>query len=87
MAVFCRLICEQDVIHTFISTKLFLIATSGELALKWFLNKAHFRSYFNENTQTSSDAIFFHTHVLPRHTKVQLLRYCGKRSFLDVAKS
>ena len=87
MAVFCRLICEQDVIHTFISTKLFLIATSGELALKWFLNKARFRSYFNENTQTSSDAIFFHTHVLPRHTKVQLLRYCGKRSFLDVAKS
>ena len=39
-----------------------------------------------ENTQTSSDAIFFHTHVLPRHTKAQLLRYCGKRSFLDVAK-
>ena len=71
VAVFCRLICEQDVIHgnvyccvwvflirlklativaKFISTKLFLIATSGELALKWFLNKAHFRSYFNENT-------------------------------------
>ena len=40
-----------------------------------------------ENTQTSSDAIFFHTHVLPRHTKAQLLRYCGKRSLLDVAKS
>ena len=39
------------------------------------------------NTQTSSDAIFFPTHLLPRHTKVQLLRYCGKRSFLDVAKS
>ena len=30
---------------------------------------------------------FFPTHLLPRHTKVQLLRYCGKRSFLDVAKS
>ena len=40
-----------------------------------------------ENTQTSSDAIFFHTHVFPRHTKAQLLRYCGKRSLLDVAKS
>ena len=40
-----------------------------------------------ENTQTSSDAIFFHTHVLPRHTKGQLPRYCGKRSLLDVAKS
>ena len=40
-----------------------------------------------ENTQTSSNAIFFHTHLLSRHTKVQLLRYCGKRSFLDVAKS
>ena len=71
VAVFCRLICEQDVIHgnvyccvwiflirlklativaKFISAKLFLIATSGELALKWFLNKTHFRSYFNENT-------------------------------------
>ena len=62
VAVFCRLICEQDIIHgnvyccvwiflivrlklativeKFISTKLFLIASSGELALKWFLNKA-----------------------------------------------
>ena len=30
---------------------------------------------------------FFHTHVLPHHSKVQLLRYCGKRSFLRIAKS
>ena len=30
---------------------------------------------------------FFHTHVLPHHSKAQLLRYCGKRSFLGVAKS
>ena len=28
------------IVAKFISTKLFLIATSGELALKWFLNKA-----------------------------------------------
>ena len=40
-----------------------------------------------ENTQTSSVAIFFHTHVLPHHSKTQLLRYCGKRSFKGVAKS
>ena len=39
-----------------------------------------------EDTQTSSVA-FFHTQVLPRHSKAQLLRYCGKRSFLGVAKS
>ena len=25
---------------------------------------------------------FFHTHVLPHHSKAKLLRYCGKRSFL-----
>ena len=25
---------------------------------------------------------FFHTHVLPHHSKAELLRYCGKRSFL-----
>ena len=30
---------------------------------------------------------FFHPHVLPHHSKAQLLRYCGKRSFLGVAKS
>ena len=30
---------------------------------------------------------FFHTHVLPHHSKAQLLRYCGTRSFLGVAKS
>ena len=30
---------------------------------------------------------FFHTHVLPHHSKAQLLSYCGKRSFLGVAKS
>ena len=30
---------------------------------------------------------FFYTHVLPHHSKTQLLRYCGKRSFLSVAKS
>ena len=30
---------------------------------------------------------FFHTHVLPHHSKVQLLRYCGKRSSLGIAKS
>ena len=30
---------------------------------------------------------FFHTHVLPHYSKTQLLRYCGKRSFLGVAKS
>ena len=30
---------------------------------------------------------FFHTHVLPHHSKAQLLRYCVKRSFLGVAKS
>ena len=35
-----------------------------------------------ENMQTSSAAMFFYTHVLPRHTKAQLLR-----SFLDEAKS
>ena len=30
---------------------------------------------------------FFHTHVLSHLSKAQLLRYCGKRSFLGVAKS
>ena len=30
---------------------------------------------------------FFHTHVLPHHSKTQLLRYCGTRSFLGLAKS
>ena len=30
---------------------------------------------------------FFHTHVLPHHSKAHLLRYCGIRSFLGVAKS
>ena len=40
-----------------------------------------------EKTQTSAVAMFFHTHVLPHHSKAQLLRYCGKRSFLGVAKS
>ena len=30
---------------------------------------------------------FFHAHVLPHHSKTQLLKYCGKRSFLGVAKS
>ena len=29
----------------------------------------------------------FHTRVLPHHSKSQLLRYCGKRSFLGAVKS
>ena len=40
-----------------------------------------------ENTQTSSVASFFHTHMLPHHSKAQHRGYCGKRSFLGVAKS
>ena len=30
---------------------------------------------------------FFHTHVLPHHSKAQFLRYCGKRSFRGIARS
>ena len=30
---------------------------------------------------------FFHPHVLPHHSKAQLLRYCGKRSFLGVQRA
>ena len=31
--------------------------------------------------------IGYHTLVLPHHSRTQLLRYCGKRLFLGVAKS
>ena len=30
---------------------------------------------------------FFHIHVFPRHSKVQLLKYWGERSFLGIVKS
>ena len=40
-----------------------------------------------ENTQNFIGCHFFHTHVFPRHSKVQLLKYWGERSFLGIVKS
>ena len=54
-------------------------------SLSW--NTAVFSCFTSREHADFIGCHFFHTHVLPRHTKAQLLRYCGKRSSLDVAKS
>ena len=47
-----------------------------------------FFSHFTSREQANLIGChFFHSHVLPRHSKAHLLRCCGERSFLGVAKS
>ena len=45
---------------------------------------SHFTSWEHANLVGCK---FFHTHMLPHHSKAQHRGYCGKRSFLGVAKS
>ena len=59
-------------------------ALSGR-SLSW--NTPVFSRFTSREHSNFIGCPFFHTHVLPHHSKAQLLRYWGKRSFLRVAKS
>ena len=59
-------------------------ALSGR-SLSW--NTLVFSRFTPRKHANFTSCHFFHTHVLPHHSKAQLLRYCGTRSFLGVAKS
>ena len=59
-------------------------ALSGR-SLSW--NTPVFSRFTSREHANFMGCKFFHTHVLPHHSKAQLLGYCGKRSFLGVAKS
>ena len=59
-------------------------ALSGR-SLSW--NTPFFSCFTSREHADFIGCHFFYTHVLSRHTKAQLLRYCRKRSLLDVAKS
>ena len=59
-------------------------ALSGR-SLSW--NTLVFSRFTPREHANFTSCHFFHTHVLPHHSKAQLLRYCGTRSFLGVAKS
>ena len=58
-------------------------ALSGRL-LSW--NTPVFSRFTSREHANFIGCHFFHPHVLPHHSKTQLLRHCGKRSF-GVAKS
>ena len=59
-------------------------ALSGR-SLSW--NTPVFSRFTSREHANLSGSHVFHAHVLPHHSKAHLLRYCGKRSFLGVAKS
>ena len=61
-----------------------MICPSGR-SLSW--NTPVFTSFTSREHANFIGYHFFHAHVLPYHSKTQLLRYCGKSSFLGVAKS
>ena len=59
-------------------------ALSGRL-LSW--NTPVFSRFTSRQHANFIGCHCFHTRVLPHHSKSQLLRYCGKRSFLGAVKS
>ena len=59
-------------------------ALSGR-SLSW--NTPVFSRFTSREHSNFIGCPFFHTDVLPHHSKAQLLRFWGKRSFLRVAKS
>ena len=68
--------------HAFLSSN--VLRMSGR-SLSW--NTPIFSRFTSREHANLIGCLFFHTHVLPHHLRAQLLRYCGKGSFLGVAKS
>ena len=81
---FEKCVFKDHKIETHLSIFQMFCALSGRL-LSWNTNV--FSRFTSREHANFIGCHCFHTRVLPHHSKSQLLRYCGKRSFLGVAKS